>query len=143
MKNNATDSLFLTLTLAVLGGLGHYTGNLVLIAPFGATAFVVFCYPDNAFAKTRNYFFSHLLCSAIGIAFAQFTDGSFLMMALAVGISSFSMRALNVPHPPAAGDPILIMLSHASYDFLLFPILAGVSIIAVMSRLQRILTGLR
>jgi CBS-domain-containing membrane protein len=48
-----------------------------------------------------------------------------------VGLGIFLMILLGVTHPPAGGNPIVIILGSVSFDFLLNPIILG-SIIMII-----------
>ena len=47
------------------------------------------------------------------------------MLAISVGIAISAMALLNVTHPPAGADPIVILLGYKGFSFLLFPVLFG------------------
>ena len=92
---------------------------------------VVFGFPDNEFAQPKNVLLGHLLCALIGILFvilfkiSQDRTIFFLAIGLAVGISVMLMMALNIMHPPAGGNPIVVMLAQDSFFYLIFPITIG------------------
>ena len=41
------------------------------------------------------------------------------------------MIALNVTHPPAGGNPIIIIMGSVSFDYLLMPVVTGSIIVVV------------
>ena len=102
-----------------------------LATSFGSTVVVVFGYPDNEFAQPKNVLFGHLLCALIGIIFVTLFKVSqdrtifFLAIGLAIGISVMLMMALNIMHPPAGGNTIVVMLAQDSFFYLIFPITIG------------------
>ena len=55
----------------------------------------------------------------------------FLAIGLAVGLSVMLMMALKITHPPAGGNTIVVMLTQDSFQFLIFPIMAGAITIIV------------
>ena len=55
----------------------------------------------------------------------------FLQIAIAVGLGIFVMIILGVTHPPAGGNPIVVIVGAYSYDFLLNPIIFGSIIIII------------
>ena len=105
--------------------------GLWLATSFGSTVVVVFGYPKNEFAQPKNVLFGHLLCALIGIIFVTLFKISqdrsifFLAIGLAVGISVMLMMALRITHPPAGGNTIVVMLAQDSFQYLIFPIMAG------------------
>ena len=111
--------------------------GLWLAASFGSSVVVVFGYPNNQFSQPKNVIFGHLLCAFVGIIFVTLFKISqdrtifFLAIGLAAGLSVMLMMALKVTHPPAGGNTIVVMLTQDSFQFLIFPILAGVIAIVI------------
>ena len=113
---------------SVLAGTNY---GLWLAASFGSSVVVVFGYPENEFAQPKNVLLGHLLCALVGIIFVTLfnitQDRSifFIAIGLAVGISVMLMMAFKITHPPAGGNTIVVMLTQDSFQFLVFPIMAG------------------
>ena len=113
---------------SILAGTNY---GLWLAASFGSSVVVVFGYPENEFAQPKNVLLGHLLCTLVGIIFVNLfnitQDRSifFITIGLAVGISVMLMMAFKVTHPPAGGNTIVVMLTQDSFQFLVFPIMAG------------------
>ena len=53
------------------------------------------------------------------------------MLPLAVGFGVMLMIALNITHPPAGGNPIIIIMGSVSFDYLLMPVVVGSVIVVV------------
>ena len=129
-KANITKSvlagLFSTVTIGVLTLLTYKTEfGVFLIASFGSSMVLLFGYPESPFAQPKNIFFGHLLSALVGILFTTFFGISFITMGLAVGIAVMLMMAFKIAHPPAGANPIIVMIGGASFEFLLFPVMAG------------------
>jgi CBS-domain-containing membrane protein len=107
---------------SVLSGSNY---GLWLFASFGSTVVIVFGYPNNDFAQPKNVFFGHLLTSFVGVCFVTLFDVNFITLGMAVGISVMLMIALKITHPPAGGNPIVVMLGGVSFQFLIFPVIVG------------------
>ena len=113
---------------SILAGTNY---GLWLAASFGSSVVVVFGYPENEFAQPKNVLLGHLLCALVGIIFVTLfnitQDRSifFITIGLAVGISVMLMMAFKITHPPAGGNTIVVMLTQDSFQFLVFPIMAG------------------
>ena len=43
------------------------------------------------------------------------------------------MIILDVVHPPAGGNPIIVIIGSVSYDYLIFPIISGCLIIIIIA----------
>ena len=68
----------------------------------------------------------------IGVIFLNFIPlPIFINIPLAVGFGVMFMILFKVTHPPAGGNPIIVIIGSVSFDYLLIPVLIG-SIIVVM-----------
>ena len=123
--------LFSTLTIGVLTLLTYKTEfGVFLIASFGSSMVLLFGYPESPFAQPKNIFFGHLLTSMVGITFLYFVPlPIFLLIPLAVGFGVALMILWNVTHPPAGGNPIIVIMGSVSLDYLVYPIIIGSLII--------------
>ena len=125
--------LFSTLTIAALTLLTYKTQyGLFLTASFGSSMVLLYGYPESPFAQPKNIFFGHLLTSTVGIFFVFFVPlPIYITIPLAVGVGVGLMIFLNVPHPPAGGNPIIVIIGSVSLDYLINPIISGTIIILV------------
>ena len=113
-------------TISILAYITYQTElGLWLLASFGATTVIVFGYNDHPFAQPKNIFFGHLLSALVGILFITFFGVSFITIGLAVGIAVMLMMAFKITHPPAGGNPIIVMIGGVSFQFLIFPVMVG------------------
>ena len=124
--------LFSILTIGVLSLLTYKTEyGIFLIASFGSTMVLLYGYPESPFAHPKNIFFGHLVTAFIGILVLNFIPlPLFIIIPIAVGLGVCFMILLNVTHPPAGGNPIIVIIGSVSYDYLLNPIILG-SIIVI------------
>ena len=112
--------LFSTFTIGILTLLTYKTElGVFIIASFGSSMVLLYGYPESPFAQPKNIFFGHLLTSCVGV------------IPLAVGIGVTLMIALNVTHPPAGGNPIIVIIGSVSLDYLINPVILGSIIILV------------
>lgn len=120
----------------------HY---IWLMAPFGATAVLVFGVPDSPLAKPKNVILGHLITAIIGLIFVSYFSVTPTTLALATGLGVSVMLLSKTTHPPAGANPILIMLTGQSWSFLLTPVLSGAIIIVLsgilMAKLRARLTA--
>ncbi len=125
--------IFSIITIGVLTVLTYKTSyGIFLIASFGSTMVLLYGYPESPFAQPKNIIFGHFLTALIGIIFLNFVPlPIFLNIPLAVGFGVMFMILLKVTHPPAGGNPIIVIIGSVSFDYLLTPVLIG-SIIVVM-----------
>ena len=108
------------------------SGGIWLIFSFGATVFLVFVLFNLETAQPKNIFFGHLVSIIVGIVVNETMGLSFYSLALAVGVSVILMVYLKIMHPPAASNPLVAISMDLSFDYILFPVVAG-SIIIILS----------
>ena len=125
--------IFSIITIGVLTVLSYKTSyGIFLIASFGSTMVLLYGYPESPFAQPKNIILGHFLTALIGIIFLNFVPlPIFLNIPVAVGFGVMFMILLKVTHPPAGGNPIIVIIGSVSFDYLLTPVLIG-SIIVVM-----------
>ena len=108
------------------------TAGIWLMFSFGATVFLVFVLYDLDTAQPKNIFFGHLISMLVGIIFNEFLGLSFYTLGLSVGVAVILMIYFKVMHPPAASNPIVALFMDLSFDYILFPVIAG-SIVIILS----------
>ena len=121
------------ITILILTFLTYKTPyGLFLIASFGSTMVLLYGYPESPFAQPKNVILGHFLTSLIGIIFLNFAPlPIFINIPLAVGFGVMLMILFKVTHPPAGGNPIIVIIGSVSYDYLLTPVIVG-SIVVVL-----------
>ena len=100
---------------------------------FGATVFIVFVLYNLETAQPKNIFFGHLVSVLVGIIFNETIGFSFLALGLSVGFAVTLMVYLKVMHPPAASNPLVVLFSDVSFEYILFPVILGSLVIIIMS----------
>ena len=124
---------FSAVTIGALTLLTYKTEfGVFLIASFGSSMVLLFGYPESPFAQPKNIFFGHFLTSLVGIICLYFIQMPlYIVIPLAVGLGVSLMIALNVTHPPAGGNPIIVIIGSVSLDYLINPIIIGSLIMLV------------
>jgi len=133
LKKSIISTIFSIITIAVLTLLTYKTEyGIFLIASFGSSMVLLYGYPESPFAQPKNIFFGHLLTSVVGIIFLNLIPlPIYITIPFAVGIGVGLMILLNVTHPPAGGNPIIVIIGSVSLDYLIMPIILGSLIILV------------
>ncbi len=131
IKKSVLAGLFSAVTVGVLALLTYKTEfGLFLITSFGSSMVLLFGYPESSFSQPKNIFFGHLLTSVVGIIFLYILPlPIYLLIPLAMGFATALMILLNVVHPPAGANPIIVIMGNVSFDFLVSPIIIGSLII--------------
>ena len=104
-----------------------------LMFSFGATVFLVFVLYDLETAQPKNIFFGHLISIIVGIIFNETIGLSFYSLGLSVGVAVILMVYFKVMHPPAASNPLAALFMDLSFDYILFPVIAGTIVIILSS----------
>ena len=124
-------TVFSTITIGVLTLLTYKTSyGVFLIASFGSSMVLLYGYPESPFAQPKNIFFGHLLTAVVGIFCLYLLPlPNYILIPIAVGFGVGLMILLNVTHPPAGGNPIIVIIGSVSYDYLINPIIFGTLIV--------------
>ena len=133
IKKSLIAAVFSTFTIGVLSLLTYKTSyGLFLIASFGSTMVLLYGYPESPFAKPKNIFFGHLLTAFVGVFFVNYVPlPIYVIIPLAVGAGVGLMIILNVTHPPAGGNPIIVIMGSVSFEYLISPVISGSIIVIV------------
>ena len=135
LKQSFFAGIFSIFTIGVLTALTYKTElGIFIIASFGSSMVLLFGYPESPFAQPKNVFFGHLLTALVGMFFLYFIPlPLFIIIPLAVGFGVGLMILFNVTHPPAGGNPIIVIIGSVSIDYLLSPVISGSIIIIIFA----------
>lgn len=120
------------IAIAALAYLTQATQHPLLLGSFGATCVLVFGFPDSPFSQPRNVIGGHVLSSLTGLIFISVLGVTWWSAALALATAIAVMQLTRTVHPPAGSNPVIIMLTHASWPFLLNPTLTGAVILSAI-----------
>ena len=126
---------FSAVTIGVLTVLTYKsTLGYFIAGSFGSSMVLLFGFPESPFAQPKNVFFGHLVTSIVGLLFLHFVPlPIFLTIPLAVGFGVGLMILLNITHPPAGGNPIIVIIGGVSYNYLISPVISGSIIIIIFA----------
>ena len=135
IKQSLLAGFFSIITICILTLLTYKTElGVFLIASFGSSMVLLYGYPESPFAQPKNIFFGHLVTSAVGVLFLHLIPlPLYLIIPLAVGFGVALMITFNITHPPAGGNPIIVIVGGVSYEFLLSPVISGSVIIIIFA----------
>ena len=135
LKKAFIAGFFSALTIGILAILTYKSPfGLFIAASFGSSMVLLFGFPESPFAQPKNVFFGHLVSASVGVFFVNLIPlPIYISIAFAVGIGIFLMILFDVVHPPAGGNPILVIIGSVSYDYLIFPVITGCIIIILLA----------
>ncbi|MGE5475620.1 MAG: HPP family protein [Bacteroidales bacterium] len=119
--------------IGLVGLLGEATGMPWLMAPFGASAVIVFGLPDSPLAQPRAVIGGHVLSALVGLVCLSLFPVAWWSLALAVASAVVLMQLTRTTHPPAGANPLVVMLGGVGWGFLATPVLAGALAIVVVA----------
>ena len=135
IKQSFLAGLFSIITIGILTFLTYKTEyGIFLLASFGSSMVLLYGYPESPFAQPKNVFFGHLVTAVVGLIVLHFIPlPLYVIIPLAVGFGVGLMILLNVTHPPAGGNPIIVIIGSVSFDYLISPVLTGSIIIIIFA----------
>ena len=131
-KAIALAALACALTVGLLALASTHWHTALLMAPLGASCFLVMAYPDGFFAQPRNVVGGHVLSSIVGLGCLSVFGAHTWSLALAVGLAVALTMWVRVPHPPAGANAIVIFLTLPDWTFVIVPTLIGAAVIVLI-----------
>lgn len=110
--------------------LAQQTGLPLIIAPFGASAVLLYSAASSPLAQPKNLLFGHIISAFIAITCCNLFGNSLFVTVLAVTLAIVFMMIFDAVHPPGGATALLCMLQNTtSYTFLVTPIIIGATIL--------------
>lgn len=120
------------LAISFLGILSEQTGTLLIIAPLGATAVLLFSAANSPFSKPINIFSSYLISIIVGMLILKYSSGGWLTIGAGLGATIIMMHLFNVIHPAAGANYLIVTQGELSFK-LLEPIFFGLFVLIIIS----------
>lgn len=112
------------LGLSFIGLIAQSVHQMLIIAPFGATAVLLFSAPESQFSKPWNVLVSYLLSTIIGFLILRYSNGQWLAIGVGFGVVIMLMHVFKAIHPPAGANFLIVTQGHITF-YLLWPLLIG------------------
>ena len=119
----ATGGFLCILTLSFLNSFNET--YIWLIPPFGATLVLVMSVHESPLAQPKNIFFGHVLSGLSGLIIITLIGSNIYCLGLGVGLAIFIMMITNTVHPPAGGNPLIVILGDQTIGFIFMPLATG------------------
>lgn len=117
--------------LSLIGMIAEQSNTMMIIAPFGATAVLLFSAPQSPFSRPLNIFGGYFISTVLGAAVLEYTSGGWLSVGIGLGITIMLMHLVKVVHPPAGANFLIVTQGHLSF-YLLWPLFTGLILLIVV-----------
>lgn len=141
------------LGIAAIAGMGHLLFEphdlMLMIAPFGASAVLVFGAPRSPLAQPRNLIGGNVVSALVGVlCWKLLHDFPWLAAALAVSTAIALMHATRTLHPPGGATALFGVIGpekvhEVGFIYVLAPAAAGALILLLVALLVNNLTATR
>jgi CBS domain-containing membrane protein len=113
----------------------------LLIAPFAASAVLIFAVPNSPLAQPWAVVVGNTAAGLIGLITVQLVPATLLAIALAVGGALLATAALRATHPPAGAVAMAMVLAPHPIGFALHPVLTGSLLLVICGMFWNFATG--
>lgn len=113
-----------------------------VLASLGGSAVILFGMPDSEMSQPRSFLGGHLIATVTGIAFLHLFGAEWWVLAAAVATALTLMQLTRTIHSPAGADPLIVILNHAGWSFLVTPLALGLGILLAAAFAFNRLAGL-
>ena len=127
------------IALGAVALLSIETGVPLLIAPFGASAVLLFGQASSPLAQPANVIGGYGIALVFSLAAAFAFPGDALVAVAAVGLSIAAMLALRVTHPPAGAVPLVAYASSLAPVELCEVVLVGSFLLVALAVLHHLI----
>ena len=146
MKNDILfkiqTGVFGGLLLACIALLSKFFDQPLIIGSFGASIFLLLVAPASPFSHPKNLILGHLVTTLLSFLCFLCLGDSFWSLPASMGASIVAMQLLNISHPPAAANPIIVQLAMPDHSLFLIPILIGPLLLCISAMaFHKMLTG--
>lgn len=120
-----------TLAIAAMEIAAYFGETPLALIPFATSIVLVLGMPEAEAAQPRALVGGHLVSTLVGLAMLAVFGRSEPAAAVAVGLAMVAMRASGTMHPPAAINPIIVVMETMKPGFLLIPVGLGAVLLSL------------
>ncbi len=126
------------LGLSLIGLIAQGANTMMLIAPFGATAVLLFSAPNSPFSNPWNIVGGYFISTLIGSIVLTYTNVGWLSIGIGLGLVIMLMHGFKVIHPPAGANFLIVTQGHLSL-YLISPLILGlITLVVIAMSVERI-----
>lgn len=133
-------ALAVTGIMCALGWIATVNGHTMFFTSIAGSGCLMLAAPSDRLTSLWNLVGGHAVSCGIGLAAAALVPHGVMASACAVGLAIIMMWRLNVLHPPAAANPVILTGAAASPGFALLVIVLGV---IALTLIRAAMDGLR
>lgn len=122
--------------MTFVGGIAAVTSLPLLIAPFGASAVLLFGQPESALAQPANVVGGYLIAALLSAAMLLMLPHAWWAGAIAVGVVIAVMLICRLTHPPAGAVPLVAVSSQMAPSTLFLVVMLGALCLVVIAVLH-------
>jgi CBS-domain-containing membrane protein len=117
------------------------TNLLMLVAPLGASAVLIYGAVKSPLAQPRNFVGGHLVCAIIGVASYQVLYSNlWLASAVAVSVAIAAMHLTKTVHPPGGATALIAVIGDKKihdlgFFYAIMPIGVGALVLLIIALL--------
>jgi len=130
----AAAAVLVTASVFALHVVARTSGMALAAFPFATTLVLVCGAPGSAPSSSRAIIGGHMICGVVALCGHHLWPDSELATAGMVGVALALMMALRCFHPPAGITPLIAAQFHPDWSFLLWPVLTGALLAALLAR---------
>lgn len=109
------------------------TQGLILLGSFGASALLLFTFPEAPLSQPRSVVFGHLSASLIALGCLMVFGSQWWAVGVATGLGVGFMMITRTVHPPAGSNAIIVFLMKPSWGFLVSSTVGGALMLVVIA----------
>lgn len=122
-----------TIAFLAIWALGEATGASLILAPFGASAVLLFGVPDSPLSQPANVIGGHAVAAAIALLTDHLLPTGPLNLAGTVGGVIALLGVMRLTHPPAGATALVVMLTHPHWSFFAAPVVSGAVLMVLIA----------
>jgi len=126
------------LGLSFIGVIAQSAHTMMLIAPFGATAVLLFSAPNSPFSNPWNIAGGYFISTLIGAVVLTYTSVGWLPIGIGLGLVIMFMHGFKVIHPPAGANFLIVTQGHLTLSILEPLIIGLITLVVIAMSVQRI-----